>query len=265
VTVPTQKNTVLTVGGLDPTGAAGILLDVAAIRSVGVHGAAVIAVSTVQDGRRFISSKPENTEDVRSAIERILESLRVRAVKTGALGSRELVDMLALLAAKPGFPPLVVDPVIRSTTGGVLLDDRGVSTLRERLLPKVTLVTPNIFEAEILSGQEITTLVEMKTAAKRIIELGAKAVLVKGGHLEGTELKDVFLDHYGMEKVFASKRIGSNDVRGTGCALASLVAAHLGKGQKLIDAVDMSRNILRKAIEHAKPIDKGPPILIFPG
>jgi hydroxymethylpyrimidine/phosphomethylpyrimidine kinase len=265
MTHPVPKNAVLTVGGFDPTGAAGILLDVAAIRSVGVHGVAVIAVSTVQDGMRFLSSQSENPRDVRSAIERVLLSLPVGAVKTGALGGSELVDTLALLAAEPSFPPLVVDPVIRSTTGGVLLDEKGVVSLREHLLPKASLVTPNLVEAETLAGLKITGLVEMRTAAKKIIELGAKAVLIKGGHLGGNDLKDVYLDNSGMEKVLVGRRIGSTDVRGTGCALASLIAAHVGKGRKIIDAVEEAKIILRKAIEHAKPMDKGPPMLFFPG
>jgi hydroxymethylpyrimidine/phosphomethylpyrimidine kinase len=173
------------------------------------------------------------------------------------------VETVASLAADPGFPPLVVDPVIRSSTGGVLLDEKGVASLRDVLLPKVSLVTPNLFEAADLTGLEITTLADMKEAAKYLVELGAKAVLIKGGHLKGNELHDVFLDNAGLEKVFVGKKIGSADVRGTGCALASLIAAHIGKGLEMIDAVEQARNLLRMAIQHARPIDNGPPILSF--
>ncbi len=259
----TSKKTVLAIGGLDPTGAAGILLDVAAIRSVGFHGAAVNAISTVQDGELFLSSKSESAPEVHSAIDRVLQSLQVCAVKTGALGGSELVETVALLAAEPGFPPLVVDPVIKSSTGGVLLDEKGVASLRESLLPKVSLVTPNLFEAADLTGLRIIDLADVKAAAKCIVEFGAKAVLIKGGHLGGDELQDVFLDNTGLEKVFVGTKIGSADVRGTGCALASLIAAHIGKGRKIIDAVEQARHLLRKAIRHARPIDNGPPILCF--
>jgi hydroxymethylpyrimidine/phosphomethylpyrimidine kinase len=259
----TSKKTVLAIGGLDPTGAAGTLLDVAAIRSVGFHGAAVNAISTVQDGKRFISSKSASAPEVHSAIKRVMQNLNVYAVKTGALGGSELVEMVALLAAEPGFPPLVVDPVFRSSTGGVLLDERGVASLRDVLLPKVSLVTPNLSEAADLTGLEITDLADMKEAAKQIVELGAKAVLIKGGHLKGNELHDVFLDNAGLEQVFVGKKIGSADVRGTGCALASLIAANIGTGLKIIDAVEQARNLLRTAIQHARPIDNGPSVLSF--
>lgn len=263
ITNPAPQKAVLAIGGLDPTGAAGILLDMAAIRSVGIHGAAVNAVSTVQDGLDFLSSSSEDAKQVRAAAEKVLENLRVCAVKTGALGNRDIVAAVARLAAKPESPPLVVDPVIKSSTGGVLLDDSGVAALRDQLLPHTSLVTPNLSEASILTGLDISGLSDMKVAARRLIELGAKAVLIKGGHLEGAVLKDLFLDCSGIEHVFVGERIGTDDVRGTGCALASLVAAYLCREENTVSAVEKARIALRNAIAHAAPIKRGPPVLSF--
>jgi hydroxymethylpyrimidine/phosphomethylpyrimidine kinase len=260
-----DRNTVLCIGGLDPSGGAGILGDVCALQSVGVHGAAVVAVSTLQDGNSFVSAASENPRHVRDAVERLLMNLGVGAVKTGALGSGQIVRMLGALAEKESFPPLIVDPVIRSTTGGVLLAEDGVAALTRELIPHVELITPNLQEAEILTGLKVADADGMGEAAKRLVHMGAGAALVKGGHLDGNELVDVFVDRTGLKRVFRSIRCSIENVRGTGCALASLTAGLMARGHKRLDAVIQARQLLREAIECSVAVGSGSRVLGFGG
>ncbi|MCP4679953.1 MAG: hydroxymethylpyrimidine/phosphomethylpyrimidine kinase [Deltaproteobacteria bacterium] len=257
------QSIILSVGGLDPTGGAGVLVDVAAARAVGVHGAAVLAVLTVQDGQCFTDSQTMATGSVRGAIEKVLGGTNVGAVKTGALGNAEMVEMIAELASRPSFPPLVVDPVIRSTTGGVLLDEDGVQALVNRLLPAAALVTPNLAEARLLTGCETSDARGMRLAGRRLVKLGADAVLVKGGHLKGDELFDVFVDKQGNEDVYRVERRNFGEVRGTGCALASLAAGLIAGGEDIVSAVRKAREILLKAMENSRAIGPGPRVLDF--
>lgn len=252
---------ILAVGGLDPTGAAGILMDALAARSVGAHAAAVLTVDTLQDGERFLSARAKDGATVRAAVEAMLQSLSIGAIKTGALGTAEIVEVVADLAERPGMPPLVLDPVIASTSGGALLDEDGVRVLRNRLLGRVALVTPNLAEAEILTGGRVEDISGMRRAAARLVELGAGAALVKGGHLEGRKIADVFFDRLGREKVFEADRSGDYEVRGTGCALASMIAGLLAWGRDLLYAATEARAKLSRAIIEAVEIGPGPRVL----
>ncbi len=252
----------LMVGGLDPTGGAGILLDVVASRAAGTHGAAVLAVNTIQDGARFQTSHPETPGSIRAAMIAVLKSARVGAVKTGALASAENVEAIADLAKESSFPPLVIDPVVRSSSGGALLDDAGVTALKTRLLPESTLITPNLAEASVLTGVEVRNIDEMQHAGEKLLEMGARAALVKGGHLEGNETADVLVSAKGS-RVFSAKRIPGPEIRGTGCALASLIAGFVARDYDLTDAVTDARHVLRRAIEGAHTIGPGPRVLDF--
>ncbi|MDD5307100.1 MAG: PfkB family carbohydrate kinase [Deltaproteobacteria bacterium] len=265
MTESVTKPSLLAVGGLDPTGGAGLLLDAAAARHVGVHAAVVVAVVTVQDGGSFALARPEDPALVREAVDFVLRALPVGAVKIGALGSAGIVEALTEASQAPSFPPLVVDPVMRSTTGGVLLDREGVAALAARLLPRSALVTPNLAEAAILAGCEVGSVGQMEKAARRILELGAGAVLVKGGHLDGDEAVDVFVDRTGTVRVLRSPRLPVGKVRGTGCALASLVAALLAKGEPLEAAVERGRKLLLREMGRARRVGPGPLVLDFSG
>lgn len=255
--------TVLVLGGLDPYGGAGILLDSSAARATGAHVAAVLTVATVQDAHRFIGAQNENPSVVRDTMERMLAALRVGAVKTGALGNREVVDVVCDMADRSGFPPLVVDPVMRSTTGGVLLDEGGVRALRDRLLPRAALVTPNLAEAGVLTGTSIEDVDGMVGAARRIRELGVGAVLVKGGHLPSGDIIDVFVDNAGEETLFPAQIRYPYEVRGTGCALASLISGFLATGNPLDDAVVRAREFLGRLMGDAVSVGPGPRVLGF--
>lgn len=256
---------VLAIGGIDPTGGAGLSVDAAAIRAAGAHPAAVCAVATVQTGGAFLSSSAADPAAVIAAAGAALAALNVRAAKTGALGTAAVALAVAELAARAGFPPLVVDPVLASTTGGALIDAGGAAVLRERLAPLAALVTPNLAEAAVLSGGSVEGVDAMLLAGERILSLGCRAVLVKGGHLPGGDVVDVFLDRGGARRVFREPRLPVGEVRGTGCALASLAAAHLALGRGPGDAVELARAALRRALARSYESGDGPRLLELQG
>lgn len=253
----------LAVGGLDPSGGAGVLVDGGAARSLGLHAAAVVALVTVQDGRSFASAAAVDPGLVRGGIEAVLRSQDVGAVKTGALGTARIVGLIADLAARDGFPPLVVDPVVASTSGGELLDRAGMKLLREELMPLATLITPNAVEAAALSGVEVVDAEGAARAAERLVGMGARAALVKGGHLPGERVVDVLVRPGEADLTLDGPRVGPAGVRGTGCALASLVAGHLALGRDVAAAVIAAREGLLEALRAARRAGSGPPFLLF--
>ncbi len=257
-----EKKTVLVIGGLDPSGGAGILADAGAIRSLGLHCAAVCAVRTVQDGVSFSSAMAQDISLIVDEIESIFERQQVKAVKIGALGNSEIVIGVGRFLLDSGSP-IVVDPVIRSTSGGELLDDGGVTAMRDHLIPMAALVTPNLAEASVLSKIPVDNVEDMTEAARIILRLGARAVLVKGGHLDGSRVVDVFASAGAGAVIFENDMLDVGEVRGTGCALASLIAARLGRGVKMREAVEGARVILRDAMARSVKTEAGPRVLSF--
>ena len=257
-----EQKTVLTIGGLDPSGGAGILADARAIKSLGLNCAAVCAVRTVQDGVVFSSAVAQDVPLIVAEIESIFEHQKVRAVKIGALGNSKIVNAVGRLMFNYGLP-LVVDPVIRSTSGGELLDDDGVTAMRDRLIPMAALVTPNLAEASVICGIPVGNVEEMTEAARIVLGLGTRAVLIKGGHLDGSRVADVFASRESGTIVLEDDRLDVGEVRGTGCALASLIAARLACGVKMPDAVEGAREILRGAMARSVKTGVGPGVLSF--
>jgi hydroxymethylpyrimidine/phosphomethylpyrimidine kinase len=255
--------TLLAVGGLDPSGGAGLIVDGHAARSLGLHAAAVATLLTVQDGLAFTGARAVDPGLVRDGMTAVLESQDVGAVKTGALGVAGNVAVVAELAERDGFPPLVVDPVIGSTSGGELLDSGGVRRLCEGLLPVAALVTPNAREAAVLAGVDVDDAEGAVRAGERLVELGARAALVKGGHLAGEQVTDVLVAAGESVVTFSVPRRDHVDVRGTGCALGSLIAGRLALGFQLGEAVMGARNDLQVAIRSARSVGPGPPVLVF--
>lgn len=182
------------------------------------------------------------------------------AVKLGALKSREVVEGTARFLRDAGASNVVVDPVMVSTSGGRLLDEDATFAMTSALFPCATLVTPNLAEAALLVNMAVRNLEEMQEAAARILALGPKAVLVKGGHLEGDRATDVFMDVEGPRILKTEKKVGV-EVRGTGCALSSLIAAHLARGVPVVEAVEQSRDMLGHALRNAYSVGAGPLLL----
>jgi len=235
----------LTIGGSDPSGGAGIQADLKTFHQFGAYGEAVIALITVQNSVRVSRAVTMDARLVEEQIAAVMEDIPPDAAKTGALGSVEVVEAVARAAAHFDFP-LVVDPVMVSTQGRELLSPAAIHAMRELLLPRATLVMPNIPEAEALAGIEIRGLDDVRRAACLIRSMGPSAVLIKGGHLEA-EATDILFD--GAEyREFPAPRIATPHTHGTGCTYSAAVTAGLAAGLHLHEAVARAKRFIHEAI-----------------
>jgi len=238
---------VLTIAGSDSGGGAGIQADLKAIAAMGAWGATAVTCLTSQNLDGVRSVQPTDPAILADQIDAVREGFPVRAVKTGMLYSSELIQIVVDRTTHHPPVPLVVDPVMVATSGARLLRDDAVATLRDHLLPLATLVTPNLHEAAILAAREVRTVPEMRDAAVAINQLGGAAVLVKGGHLAGDAV-DVLFDGEQFHELHARRIPSSGADHGTGCTLASAIAAGLALGLGLPDAVSAAKRLLTDAL-----------------
>jgi|SRR5579875_1582470 len=244
----------LTIAGSDPSGGAGIQADLKTFHQFGVYGEAAITLLTVQNTRAVSRVEFLSADLVIQQIEAAIGDVPPGAAKTGALGGVEVIEAVAELAASFHFP-LVVDPVMVSKHGAALIASDAVNCLKEKLLRRALLVTPNLAEAEVLSGRRIATEKEMVSAAQRILEFGCQTVLVKGGHLAG-EPVDVLVG--GREPLFLpGNRVQTRHTHGTGCTYSAAITAGLAKGQGLEEAVQSAKAFVQRAIESAPGFGSG--------
>ena len=239
---------VLTIAGSDSGGGAGIQADLKAIHAVGGWAATAVTCLTSQNLAGVRSVQPADPEVLADQIDADCEGFEVRAVKTGMLFSMELIGVVIdrLRSHRPG--PLVVDPVMVATSGARLLQEGAIAMLRDSLVPMATVVTPNLHEAEILAGFPVPDLPAMRAAAEAIHRLGAGHVLVKGGHLE-TEAVDLLYDGAGFRDYRAARVETATASHGTGCTLASAIAAGLALGRTVPDAVAEAKLLITGALE----------------
>jgi len=246
---------VLTIGGSDSSGGAGIQADIKTILSLGGYGTSVITGVTAQNTLGVQGLMPVEPDFVGLQLESVLSDIGADCVKTGMMVNAEIVKVASERLSRYGVDKIVVDPVLRSKSGAVLLDDEGRDALVECLFPRSYLVTPNIPEAEILTGFTISGLGDMIRAAKEILSMGPKYVLVKGGHLDETPV-DVLHDgsqHY----EFTIQRVRTRHTHGTGCTLASAVATLLAKGLPLLECIDKAKRYLYRALRFSLGIGSG--------
>jgi len=243
----TVSRSVLTIAGSDPSGGAGIQIDLKTFAATGVWGMAVITALTAQNACRVSGAWAMEPAVVRSQVQTLLEDMVPGAVKTGMLANAGIIR--AVTEVLPEGIPLVVDPVMISTSGHALLDPDSVSALIECLLPRATLITPNIPEASVLSGREIRDEPDMIEAGRHILSRGARGVLVKGGHGEGRESVDLLIT---AEQVirFSSPRL-PGPVHGTGCCFSAAIASYLARGFCPEDACRKAKDLVSMAIEQA--------------
>lgn len=237
--------TALTIAGSDPSGGAGLQADLKTFHQHQVYGMAVVTLVTVQNTQAVSRVEVLAADLVAQQLEAVLPDLPPAAVKTGALGNAAVVEVVAARVAKLTCP-VVVDPVMVSKHGHALLADDAVKAFVAKVLPVTTLLTPNTHEAEVLTGRPVRSVADARTAARRLVEMGATAVLVKGGHLEGDAV-DV-LCHAGELHEFHAPRIHSPHTHGTGCTYASAITAWLARGQSLPEAVTRAKAWLTEAI-----------------
>jgi hydroxymethylpyrimidine/phosphomethylpyrimidine kinase len=245
----------LTVAGSDSGGGAGIQADLKTFHQFGVFGTSVITAITAQNtlGVHAIHAVP--LTDVRAQIDAVAGDLRPAALKTGMLAHAELVQTVADALEEYGLGPLVMDPVMVATSGARLLQASAERALREELLPLAALVTPNLHEAEILTGRPVGTLHEMEVAARRLVDLGAGAALVKGGHLDGDAV-DVLWDGHDL-RTFRRTRVDTAHTHGTGCTLSAAITAALASGDPLPAAVARGTDFIGRAIATAPGLGAG--------
>jgi len=246
--------TALTIAGSDPSGGAGIQADLKTFHQRGVYGMSVLTLVTVQNTQRVSAVEILSPQLVSDQLDAVLEDIPPAAAKTGALGSLEIVELLAVKACRFEFP-LVVDPVMISKHGRPLMSEQARAAVSSLLLPRAFLVTPNLYEAGELAGMAVSNLDSMKEAAMKIAALGARSVLLKGGHLE-SEAVDVlyFEDRF---ELYRSPRITTPHTHGTGCTLSACIAAELAKGNALPEAVETAKKYVTRAIETNPGLGKG--------
>jgi hydroxymethylpyrimidine/phosphomethylpyrimidine kinase len=249
--------TVLVVAGYDPSAGAGILADIKAIAASGCYGVAAITSVTFQNTTGVFGAEHVTRESLERQIRPLLDDFEIAAVKTGMLPSAELIEATADLVEATPDAPLVVDPVIRSTSGFDLVDDRAVATLVERLFPLASLVTPNVVEAERITGLRITSEDGMVEASRRLVELGARAALVKGGHIDLGGMAVDVLAYDDKVVRFEAPRLDSRNTHGTGCTLASAIAANLALERSLDSSVATAKTYVTTAIERAPGLGQG--------
>jgi hydroxymethylpyrimidine/phosphomethylpyrimidine kinase len=247
----------LTIAGSDSGGGAGIQADIKAMEANGVFAASVITAITAQNTQAVTQSAEVPLELIEAQIDAVFSDIRVHVVKTGMLSSGPIIELVARKVKQWKMRPLVVDPVMISTTGYKLLQDEAIELLIERLLPLATLVTPNTHEAGLMIGSTVQTVDEAKNAAWDIKRMGAAAVLVKGGHLKGeAEAIDVFYDGKSFA-YFRAPFIATPHTHGTGCTYASAIAANLAKGYALQAAIGRAKRYVTEAIRHGLAIGQG--------
>lgn len=252
-----MKGRVLIIAGSDSGGGAGIQADIKAVTALGGYAATAVTAITVQNTRGVFGVHPIPLDVVRDQIRVVLEDIGADVLKTGMLATVETVEVVAeAIDAHAANIPLVVDPVMIAKGGHPLLEAKAQDTVRRLMLPRAALVTPNAPEAEALTGATVEDLDGQKRAAEKLLALGAKAALVKGGHVEGPIVRDVLATPAGFT-VFESARIQTDATHGTGCTLASAIAAKLAQGDGLPEAVRAAREYLLEAIRRAPGFGEG--------
>lgn len=260
----TKQPICLTVAGVDPSGGAGIIADIKTFAAFRCYGTAAITSLTFQNTMGVFGAINQTGESVRGQIQPILDDFQIDALKTGMLPSQEVIETVAEIVRKNKLKNFVVDPVIRSTSGFDLIDDEALKSLIENLFPLADIITPNIPEAERISGMKIESEADFEKIAKKIQTLGAKNVLLKGGHFAGKRQKakgkKVSKDYLfiGDElHIFEGEFYQTTATHGTGCTLAAAITANLALGRTLAEAVGIAKKFVNMAISTAPNIGHG--------
>ena len=245
----------MTIAGSDSGGGAGIQADLKTFAALGVYGASTLTAITAQNTVGITAVHEIPTDVITAQIDAVLSDIGADAVKTGMLSSGAIIECVVEALKKHGVRQLVVDPVMVAKSGDSLLREDAVDSLRTRLLPLATVVTPNIPEAEALTETKIVSDADVRRAAEAIVAMGARSVVVKGGHREGPAT-DLYYDGSDFRE-FTAPRIDTVNTHGTGCTFASAVAAGLARGMAVTEAVALAKDYVTEAIRTSFPIGQG--------
>src|SRR5947209_17437261 len=259
--MPQAPPVVLTIAGFDPSSGAGVTADIKTIAAHGCYGVACITAMTVQSTRGVRRVEPLDPFLVTDTLEELAGDVEVSAVHIGMLATAKVVRAVADFLEKPKqkrLPNIVLDPILKSSSGAELLDSAGKQLMIERLIPLVQAMTPNVDEAAALTGMKVTTLDQMKAAATQLQQMGAAAVVITGGHLEKATDLLTFTSKGGLEhEVFKAERQRSNSTHGTGCAFATAMACHLALDRGLPEAALLAKTYVTAAISNGHPLGRG--------
>ena len=246
----------LTVAGSDSGGGAGIQADLKTFHQFGAFGTSVLVAVTAQNTKGVSAIHPIPVDIVKAQLDAVAADLPPHAFKTGMLATSELVELVADSIKHHQFPNYVLDPVMVATSGDSLLDSKAESTVLERLVPLASIVTPNLDEASILVQDQVDSLEKMVLAGKSLIRIGAKAALIKGGHLRSEELTDVLVTENSVLE-FNHPKQETSSTHGTGCTLSSAIVVGLANGYELETVVDRALNFVQNAIKSAPGLGQG--------
>jgi hydroxymethylpyrimidine/phosphomethylpyrimidine kinase len=254
----TVQARVLIIAGSDSGGGAGIQADIKTVTALGGYAATAITALTAQNTTGVYGVHGTPPDFIRQQIRLVLDDIGADAIKTGMLHSAAVIDVVCeAVAGCVERVPLVVDPVMVAKGGASLLDESAVATLKSRLIPQAAVITPNLPEAEVLTGRTIRTMDDRRRAAADLLEFGCGAVLLKGGHSDDAMVTDVLAERDGSVTLFRSRRINTRHTHGTGCTLASGIATGLAQGLRLKDAVARARAYVLKALRTAPGLGAG--------
>ena len=258
-----KNNVALTIAGLDPSGGAGITADIKTFSVFGCYATSVVSSITFQNTQGVFGTVHQSAKSVRKQLEPIIDDFNISAFKTGMLPTEEVIKEVSQIIKERKLKNFVIDPVVRSTSGFDLIDDKALKSLIGTLFPLSDLITPNLPEAERISGIQINSDDKIREAALIMKDLGAKNVLIKGGHEsdEGqntkTELARDFLFINDNEFILEEEFIETDATHGTGCTLAAAITANLALGKELKESVEIAKKFVTMAIKHSPDIGKG--------
>jgi hydroxymethylpyrimidine/phosphomethylpyrimidine kinase len=249
---------ILTIAGFDPSSGAGVTADIKTIAAHGCYGVACVTALTVQSTCGVRRVEPLSPRLVGDTLQELAADVEIAAVRIGMLGSRSVAEAVGEFFRKHKQENVVLDPILKSSSGAQLLEDAGLAVLREKLFPLVSVITPNLHEASVLTGEPVTTLDHMRAAARKLHAMGAAAVVVTAGDLqEATEVLSVTNKGAVEQEVFRSDRQHSTSTHGTGCAFAAALACQLAQNRSLSEGVRLAKAFVSAAIANAYPLGRG--------
>jgi hydroxymethylpyrimidine/phosphomethylpyrimidine kinase len=250
-----QPPVVLAIAGHDPSSGAGITADIKTISAHNCYGVTCVTALTVQSTRGVKRVEPIEGHVISEALEQLMDDLDIAAVKIGMLGSAEAAKSVSAFLKRYPLRRVVLDPIIKSSSGACLVSREGLEVLKERILGRACVVTPNIEEAAALTGLNVTTLAEMEAAASRLHEMGARNVVITGGHLDPPH--DLVSGVDQQVTILKGRRISGRSTHGTGCAFSTALACQLALGRDLIGAARAAKRYVESALRHAPGLGKG--------
>lgn len=248
---------VLTIAGFDGSGGAGLQADIKTISALGCYATSVLTALPIQNTQGVRKIYPIPLEAVADQIKAVLDDIFPMAIKIGMVHTPQLAEIIAETLGKYKKIPIVFDPVMVATSGDRLIEDDTIATIIDKLLPIADIITPNMDEASIFTKTGVHTLEDMHIAGKRLLELGCKNILLKGGHQEAPIITSLFFDQNGNHYAFESQKFETNNTHGSGCTLASSIAAYLAQGKNLYVAVSLAQQYVYEAIKSGQDVQTG--------